>query len=262
MRRDIGRHADRDAVGTVDQQVGETGGKDLGFLLALVIVGLEVDRVLVDIVQQQHRGLGEAHFRVPHRRGIIAVHRAEIALPVDQRQPHGKGLRHPHHGVVDRAVAMRMVFTHDVTDDAGGFAIGPVRGVAGLMHAEQDAPMHRLQPVARVGQSARHDHAHGIVEVGASHLLLKHHRLHVSPGADRGITRGTARRTPSGNHRGIPSGNHRGTPSGNHRGLTSGDHRGLHRGIERRVCRRVAQRALGGLDRDTRLAVRRCIMGR
>ena len=32
--------------------------------------------------------------------------------------------------------------------------------------------MHRLQPVAHIGQRARHDHAHRVIEVGALHLLF------------------------------------------------------------------------------------------
>ena len=31
--------------------------------------------------------------------------------------------------------------------------------------------MHRLQPVARIRQRARHDHAHGVIEIGALHLV-------------------------------------------------------------------------------------------
>src|SRR5260370_5063352 len=31
--------------------------------------------------------------------------------------------------------------------------------------------MHRLETVARIGQRARHDHAHGVIEVGAFHLV-------------------------------------------------------------------------------------------
>ena len=75
--------------------------------------------------------------------------------------------------VVDRGVAMRVVFAHHVADHAGRFAIGLVRRVAGLLHGEQDAPMHRLQPVARVRQGAADDDRHRVVEVGAAHLLLR-----------------------------------------------------------------------------------------
>ncbi len=172
VRRDVRRHADGDAVGAVDQQVGEFRRQDERLFLRLVVVRLEVDGVLVDVFQQQRRGLGQPDLGIAHRRRVIAVDRPEIALPIDQRQPHGEALRHPHHGIVDRGVAMRVIFTHDVADHAGRLAIGLVRRVAGLMHAIQDASMHRLQPVAGVRQRARHDHAHRVIEVGAAHLLF------------------------------------------------------------------------------------------
>src|SRR6266481_5784688 len=87
---------------------------------------------------------------------LVAMHRAEVALPRDQRQAHGEVLRHAHHGVVDRRVTVRMILAHHVTDDAGGLAERPRRVVAALLHRVEDAPLHRLKPVARVRQSARH----------------------------------------------------------------------------------------------------------
>ena len=69
------------------------------------------------------RDLAQAHLGVAHRRRRIAVDRAEIALPVDQRQAHGEILRHAHQRVVDRLVAVRMVFTDDVADDARRLAV-------------------------------------------------------------------------------------------------------------------------------------------
>ena len=41
-----------------------------------------------------------------------------------------------------------------------------------LVHREQDAPVDGLEPVAGVRQGAGDDHAHGVVEVGAAHLLV------------------------------------------------------------------------------------------
>ena len=140
-------------------------------MLLAVVVGLEVDRALVDVVEQRQRRLREARFGVAHGRRRIVVDRAEIALPVDQLQPHREGLRHAHQRVVDRGVAVRMIFTHHVADDARRFHIGLVGRVAVLVHREQDAPMHGLQAVAHVGQRAAHDHAHRVIEVGALHLV-------------------------------------------------------------------------------------------
>ena len=102
VRRDVGRHADRDALRAVDQQVREAGRQDLRLALGLVVIGLEVDRVLVEIVEQRVGDAGEPRLGVALGRRRIAVHRAEIALAVDQRQAHREVLRHPHHRVVDR----------------------------------------------------------------------------------------------------------------------------------------------------------------
>ena len=116
--RDVGRHADRDAGAAIDQDVREARRQHLRFLPAAVIIGLEVDRVLVDIVEQRLGRAREPRLGVAMAAGAIAVHRAEIALPVDQRQTHGKILRHAHQRVVDRGVAMRMIVAHDVADDS------------------------------------------------------------------------------------------------------------------------------------------------
>ncbi len=172
VRRDVGRHADGDAAGAVGQQVGIGRRQDGRLLFALVVVRLELDRVLVDVGEQRFGGVGQPRLGVAHGRRRIAVHRTEIALPGNQRQAHGEVLRHAHHGVVDRAVAVRMVLAHHVADDAGRLAEGPRRVVAAFLHGVEDAPLHRLQPVARIGQRTRHDHAHGVIEVGAAHLLF------------------------------------------------------------------------------------------
>ena len=127
VRRDVGRHADRDAAGAVDQHVGEARRQDLRLVARSVIIGGEIDRVLVDIVEQGHRHLGEPRLGVAHRRRRIGVHRSEIALAVDQRHPHRPILGHPGERVVDRAVAVRVIIAHHVADDLGAFAIGPAR---------------------------------------------------------------------------------------------------------------------------------------
>mgnify|MGYP003693863803 CR=1 FL=1 len=114
-----------------------------------------------------------AHFRVAHRRRHIAVDRAEIALSVDQQVAHGEALRHAHHRVVDGRVAVRVVLADHVADDAGGLLVGLVPVVAELAHRVQHAPMHRLEAIADVGQCARHDHAHGVIEIRAAHLVFE-----------------------------------------------------------------------------------------
>jgi hypothetical protein len=193
VRRHVGGHADGDAAGAVDQQVGKARRQHDGLVLGVVVVGLELDGVLVDVVEQRVGRAGEAHFGVAHGRRRVAVDGAEIALAVDQRQAQREFLRHAHQRVVDRLVAVRVILADDVADDAGRLAVGLVPVVAVLVHREQDAPVHGLQAVAHVGQRARHDHAHGVIEIGALHLLFDGDRADVFRLAAAGLF-GIARR--------------------------------------------------------------------
>ena len=52
VRRNVGRHADRDAGRAVDQQIGDPRRQDAGLFLLAVVVGDEIDRFLVDIGKQ------------------------------------------------------------------------------------------------------------------------------------------------------------------------------------------------------------------
>ena len=67
VRRDVGRHADGDALGAVDQQVREAGRQDLRLALGVVVVRLEIDGVLVDVVEQRIGDAGEPRLGVAHR---------------------------------------------------------------------------------------------------------------------------------------------------------------------------------------------------
>ena len=171
VRRDVGRHADRNAARAVDQEIRKARGQDDRFLLLAVVIRLEVDRAFVNVLEQRKRRAGETGFGIAHGRGRIAVDRAEIALPIDQLQAHREGLRHAHQRIVDRGVAVRVILTHDVADDARGFHIGLVRRVAVLVHREHDAAVHGLEAVASIRQRARDDHAHGVIEIRALHLV-------------------------------------------------------------------------------------------
>ncbi len=172
MRRNVRGHADGDATCAIDQQVRIARRQNGWFALAIIIVVNEIDRFLVDIINQAFRRLFQPRFGVSHSGGLVAIHGTEVTLPLNQGEAHGEILRKAHHRIVNRAVAMRMIATHHVTDDAGRFAERLVGGIAVFIHRVDDAPVHRLQPIARIGQRARHNHAHGIVEIRPPHFLF------------------------------------------------------------------------------------------
>jgi hypothetical protein len=173
--------------------LGKPAGSTTRLVLLLVVVRAEVDGVLVEIVEQRHRRLGEPGLGVTLRGGRVAVDRAEIALPVDQQGAHREVLRHTHHRVVDRKVAVGMVLADHVADGARRFVVGAVGREVLLTHRKQDAPVHRLQPVANVRQRTADDHAHRVIEIAALHFVEDRDGLDVGwPAGGRPLVDGVA----------------------------------------------------------------------
>ena len=177
MRRDRGRHADRNPLRAVGEQVRKAAGQNHRLFRLAVIVGAELDTVLVDAIEQQPRDLGHARFGVTIGGSIIAVDIAEIALAVDQRITRREILREAHHRVVNRLVAMRMEPAHHVADDLGGFLERRAGVEPQQPHAVEDAPVHRLQAVASVRQRAVHDGRECISEIALLERITQHYLM-------------------------------------------------------------------------------------
>ena len=186
VRRDRGCHADGDAGGTIGQQVREGAGQHHGLLHGAIIVGAEVDRVLVEALEQELRHLRHAGFGVAVGGGTVAVDVAEVALPVDQRIARGEVLREADERVIDRLVAMRMIAAHHVADDLGGLLEGRVRIEPEDLHHVQQAAVHRLQPVAHIGQRTVHDGGQRIGQVALFQRFLEVDLLDVLGAFGRG----------------------------------------------------------------------------
>ena len=67
---------------------------------------------------------------------------------------------------------MGMVLAHDFAGDLGALARGLVGRQPHFVHSEKDAPMHRLEAVADIGERAAHDDAHGVIEIRPPHLVF------------------------------------------------------------------------------------------
>ena len=165
VRRDRARHADGDAGRAVGQKVGKAAGQHDRLLGRAVVVGAEIDGVLVDAGEQRLGDLGEPRLGVAHGGGVIAVDVAEVALPFDQRIAGGEFLGETHQRVVDRLVAVRMILADHVADHARALLEGAVGVEPQLAHGVEQAAMDRLQAVAHVGQRARHDRRQRIGQV-------------------------------------------------------------------------------------------------
>ena len=161
--RYVGGHTHGNAGRTVDQQIRDAAREDERFFFRAVVVRAEIDGFFVDIAQHFVGDLGEADFGVTHRRGVVAVYRAEVALAVDQHVAQGEILGHPHDGVVNRAVTVGVVLTDHVTDDTGRLFVRAVPIVVEFVHGEQNATVHGLQTVSGIGEGAANDDAHRVI---------------------------------------------------------------------------------------------------
>ena len=170
-----GRHAHGDAGRAVGQKIGEAGRQDDRLFILIVIGGLEVHRVLLDPLHQEHCGRGQLALGVAHGRGVIAVDIPEIALTVDQRIPLRKVLRQPHQGVIDRGVAVRVIAAHDLADDLGAFARRRLRVQPHLVHRVHDTPVHGLETVAHIREGAIGDGRQRIGQIATRQRFA--HRL-------------------------------------------------------------------------------------
>ena len=164
MGRDVRSHTDRNALAAVDQQVREAAGQDVGFLLGFIKVGIPVDGLLLDIRQHLAGHLGHTGLGVTVSSRGIAVNGTEVALAIDQRVAQAEILCQTDHSIIDRRIAVGVVRAKHRTDGIGGFAVGVLRVVAALVHRVQDAAVDGFQAVAHIGQSARHDNGHRVVQ--------------------------------------------------------------------------------------------------
>ena len=169
VRRDVGRHAHGDAGRAVHQQVGQSGGKDGRLGGRLLVVGREVDGFLLDVLEELLGDGIEAGLGVAVGGGRVAIDGAEVALRVDQRVAHHPILGEADEGVVDGGVAVRVVVFEHFADDTGALVEGAVVEQALAEHRVEDAALHRLQAVACVGEGARDDDGHRIVDVRRLH---------------------------------------------------------------------------------------------
>ena len=137
-------HAHRDAVGPVDQEVGELRRQDRGLQSLLVVGRNEVDRVELQVLQQRRGDGRHAGFGVSHGCGRQTGDRAEVSLLVDQHVAQVPFLGHANQRGIDHTFAVRMVITAGVAGDLRALHPGCPRRQAQVVHCHQDASLRRL----------------------------------------------------------------------------------------------------------------------
>ena len=171
VRRDVRRHANGDAGAAVDEEVRESGGENRWLRPRLVIVRHEIDRLLVHVGHERGAEMGHARLGVTHRGRRIAFDRAKVALAVNERFAHRPRLRHVDKRRINHRLAMRVIVTARVAANLGAFSMLPVGEERKVMHRVEDAALRRLQSIAGIGQGARDDDRHRVIEERSRNLF-------------------------------------------------------------------------------------------
>ena len=82
--------------------------------------------------------------RIPHGSGAIPVLTTKVALPVHHQVTHAPFLGHPNHGIINGLISMGVKFSHDLSNNTGGFFIRLIAVVAELIHSKQYPAVNRL----------------------------------------------------------------------------------------------------------------------
>jgi len=94
VRRNIGRHAHRDAGSAIHKQIWKRSRKNRGLGAGFVVVWDEIDRVLIHVGHERGAEMRHARFGVTHRRRGISFDGAKVTLTVDERFTHRPRLGH------------------------------------------------------------------------------------------------------------------------------------------------------------------------
>ena len=172
MRRDVGRHAHGNPHRAVDQEVGKPGGEHRRLTQAVIEVGHEFDDLFFQIRHHLVGDFGKPRLGITVSGGGVAIHGAEVAVPLYQRVAERKILRHAHHRAVHGGVAVRVIAPQHVTDCGRRFAERLIGGEVILIHRVHNAALTGFHPVPHVRQGARHNHRHGVFDKRLFHAFF------------------------------------------------------------------------------------------
>ena len=162
---DVGCHGDADALIGRDKDVGKRGGQQARLLHGAVVAVDEVDRILVDVLEDFGADGGELSLGIT-RGGVAQVARIVLAKVALRLHKGGKQRLvaggQTHHRLVDRGVAVR-VELHGLAHNVGAL-LALALEQAHLVHGVEQLTVRGLKAV-NLGERTRDVDAHGVGHV-------------------------------------------------------------------------------------------------
>ena len=178
VRRNVGCHSNRDPGGAVDEKIWKRRRKNSRFGPGLVVIGDEIDGVLVHVHHERSAEMGHARFGVTHGRGRVAFDRSEVALAIDKSFAHRPWLRHVHERRINYRFAVRMIITARIAAYFRALAVLSSWKERQIVHRIENAALRWLQSVTRIRQRTRDDYGHRVIKERSRYFVRDVYRIY------------------------------------------------------------------------------------
>ena len=172
MRRNVSSHTNCNTCGTIYQKIGVTSGKYYRLCFCFIEVWYKINGIFINIRKKLHGNLGKSCFCISHCGSTITVHRTKVTMTVYQWVSGGPILSHIYQSTINRAVTMRMIFTHGITHNTSTLTMRLVGTIVQFNHRVKHSTLHRLQTVSYIGKSTGCDNTHCVVNIEFFHSFF------------------------------------------------------------------------------------------
>ena len=170
--RHVCSHTYCNTAGTIHQEVRNACWHYAGFVTCIIEVAVHIDRFLLNVLHHSLANGWEARLSVTHSGSRVTIHWTEVTLTFNQRVTHIPGLGQTYQGTIYWAITVWVVLTEYVTHNAGWLTSGLVVRNAQLHHVEEDAAVNGLEAITHIGECARHNHRHRVVNIRRLHFFF------------------------------------------------------------------------------------------
>ena len=171
--RNVCCHTNGNSRSSIYQKIRKTGWKYRRFFFCLIKVWYEIYGIFIDICQKLHRDFAEPCLCVSHGSSTVSIDRTKVSVAIYEWITGGPFLRHIYKGTINRAVTVRVIFTHGITDDTGTFSMWLVRSIIQFYHGVQNTSLYRFQTIPDIRQCTGSNNGHGIIDIRCFHRFFQ-----------------------------------------------------------------------------------------
>ena len=92
-------------------------------------------------------------------------------MSVNKYFSHVPVLGHIDKGTIDGRIAMRMIFSHGITDNTRTLTVWLVRSIVHLVHGIENSSLYRFQTISDIRQGSGHDDRHRVFQKVTADLV-------------------------------------------------------------------------------------------